>query len=153
MGIAALITWIVTAAIGFTLLSLWLRRGGLRQQAARRTSFPSGLVFGHFLLAAAGLVLWIVYVATDSESLTWLSLGVLVVVAVLGGTMFFRWFGVRRAAVGATAPGAGAAAPAAGASPEEPAEQGFPVAFVAAHGLFAVVTVVLVLLAALEIGD
>jgi hypothetical protein len=152
MGIAALITWIVTAAVGFTLLSLWLRRGGLRQQATRRTSFPSGLVFGHFLLAAAGLVVWIVYVATDSESLTWVSFAVLVVVAVLGATMFFRWLGVRRASVGAAAPGAGAAAPGAGASTEEPAEQGFPVAFVAVHGLFAVVTVVLVLLAALEIG-
>jgi manganese efflux pump family protein len=31
MGIAALITWIVTAAGGFTLLGLWLRRGGIRQ--------------------------------------------------------------------------------------------------------------------------
>jgi hypothetical protein len=152
MGIAALITWIVTALGGFTLLSLWLRRGGLRQQAARRTSLRSGVVFSHFLLAAVGLVLWIVYVVTDNESLTWISFAILAVVAVLGWTMFFRWLGVRRAGVGAAAPGAGAAAPAAGASPEEPAEQGFPVAFVAAHGLFAVITVVLVLLAALEIG-
>ncbi|HEY7484159.1 MAG TPA: hypothetical protein VH912_06805 [Streptosporangiaceae bacterium] len=154
MGIAALITWIVTAIGGFTLLSVWLRRGGLQQQAARATSFRSGLIFSHFLLAAAGLVLWLVYVVTDTDSLTWIALAVLAVVAVLGFTMFFRWLGVRRAsptAVGTGAgPGAGSAAPQAGA---EPAERGLPVTVVAAHGLVAVVTVVLVLLAALGVGS
>lgn len=137
MAIAALITWVVTALGGFTLLGLWLRRGGLRQQEAKTTSFRPGVVFGHFLFAAAGLVIWIVYVVTDTESLTWLSLGVLVVVALLGFTLFFRWLGVRRSAVLAGS---------------EPAERGLPVPVVGLHGLLAVVTVVLVLLAALEIG-
>ncbi|HEX6471055.1 MAG TPA: hypothetical protein VF069_18295, partial [Streptosporangiaceae bacterium] len=98
MGIAALIAWIITAGGGFTLLSLWLRRGGLRQQESGTTSFRSGLIFGHFLLAAAGLVLWVVYVATDTESLTWPSFAILAIVAALGFTMFFRWLGVRRSA-------------------------------------------------------
>lgn len=153
MGIAALITWIITAIGGFTLLSGWLRRGGLSRQGGGTTSFPSGVIFGHFLLAAAGLVIWLVYVVTDTESLTWVAFGVLAVVAVLGFTMFFRWLGVRRAVPAAVGTGAGAgagsSAPQAGG---EPAERGFPVAVVAAHGLVAVVTVVLVLLAALGVG-
>jgi hypothetical protein len=116
MAIAALITWIVTAVGGFTLLSLWLRGGGLRQQQAKTTSFRSGVLFGHFLLAAAGLVLWIVYVVTDTQSLTWLSLAVLAVVAVLGFTMFFRWLEVRRTGVTAAAGSGGAGAARAGAA-------------------------------------
>jgi flagellar basal body-associated protein FliL len=144
MAIAALITWVVTALGGFTLLSLWLRRGGLAQQESKTTSFRPGVVFGHFLFAAAGLVIWIIYVVTDTESLTWLSLGVLVVVALLGFTLLFRWLGVRRAPVTA----GGGSAQSAG----EPAERGLPVPIVAAHGVLAVATVVLVLLAALEIG-
>jgi hypothetical protein len=149
MAIAALIAWIVTALGGFTLLGLWLRGGGLAQQESKTTSFRPGVVFGHFLVAAAGLVVWIVYVLTDTESLTWLSLGILVVVAALGFTLLFRWLGVRRTAAAA---GTGSTAAPAGAAAAEPAERGLPVPVVAAHGVLAVATVVLVLLAALEIG-
>ncbi len=94
-------------------------------------------------------MLWLVYVVTDTESLPWVALGVLVVVALLGWTMFFRWLGVRRGSATTVGAGAGSAAPQGG---EEPSERGLPVPVVAVHGLVAVVTVVLVLLAALGIG-
>jgi hypothetical protein len=154
MGIAALIAWIITAGGGFFLLSVWLRRGGMRQQADRTTSFRAGLIFGHFLLAAVGLVLWLVYVVTDSEGLKWPTFGVLIVVALLGATMFARWLGVRGGAATTARAGAGSAASPAGAerSAEEPAERGLPVPVVALHGVLAVATVVLVLLTALEVG-
>jgi hypothetical protein len=155
MGIAALIAWIVTAGGGFTLLGLWLRRGGVRQQSTGTTSFRPGLIFGHFLLAATGLVLWIVYVATDTEALTWVAFAILVVVALLGATMFTRWLGVRRAAPApATATvGAGTESATAAAAPgSEPAERHLPVPIVALHGVVAVATVVLVLLTALGVG-
>jgi hypothetical protein len=154
MGIAALITWIITAGGGFVLLSGWLRRGGMRQQADGTTSFRAGLIFGHFLLAAAGLVLWLVYVVTDAEGLKWPTFAVLVVVAILGATMFVRWLGVRRGATPTVRAGAGSATPPAGAAQpaEEPAERGLPVPIVALHGVLAVATVVLVLLTALEFG-
>ena len=155
MAIAALIAWIITAGGGFFLLSVWLRRGGMRQQADGTTSFRTGLIFGHFLLAAAGLVLWLVYVVTDAEGLTWPTFGVLIVVAILGATMFARWLGVRGGTATTARAGAGSATPAAGAaqSAEEPAERGLPVPIVALHGVLAVATVVLVLLTALEIGE
>src|SRR5919206_3475307 len=98
MGIAALIAWVLTAGGGFVLLGRWIAAGGLRQQADRATRFPAGLVFGHFALAAAGLVLWIVYLLLDADPLTWVALAVLVLVALLGFTMFSRWLPSRRPA-------------------------------------------------------
>ena len=107
-------------------------------------------MFGHFLLAAAGLVLWIVYLAIDADSLTWVAFAVLVVVALLGFTMFSRWLPARRPAAAVSAGGPGAHA--GGATSVEPAERHLPVPVVAVHGLLAVVTVVLVLLTALGAG-
>lgn len=144
MSIAALITWIVTALGGAYMLRVWLARGGVRQQQTGRTRFPASVVFGHFLLAAAGLVIWIIYLAADSTVLAWVAFAVLVPVALLGFAMFGRWLAARRSPVAAGA--------AAAADPEAPAEQAFPVPVVVAHGLLAVVTVVLVLLTAAGVG-
>jgi hypothetical protein len=141
MAWAALISWIVTAGGGFVLLALWLSRGGMRQREGRQIRPP--LILSHFALAATGLVLWIIYVVNDSDALAWIAFAILVAVALLGWTMFAIWW--RRRQAGA------AAAPAAGTEPGLPAEQHFPVPIVALHGLLAVTTVVLVLLAALDV--
>ena len=142
MEVAALITWVVTALGGFVLLGTWISRGGMRQREAGASRFPPGLIFGHFLLAAAGLLLWIVYLATDAAALRWVALAILVVVALLGFTMAARWLQDRRAPVAAG-----------GASPARPPEQHFPVAVVVLHGLLAATTLVLVLLVALGAGS
>ncbi|MFC9278316.1 hypothetical protein [Streptomyces collinus] len=145
MDIAALVAWVVTALGGFVLLARWISRGGLRQQQTGTTRFPAPLVFGHFLLAAAGLIVWIVYLAADRSALAWTSFGVLVAVALLGFAMFARWVPVYRTA---------APAAAAGDAGEEttPAERHLPVPVVAAHGLLGATSLVLVLLAALGVG-
>jgi hypothetical protein len=88
-------------------------------------------VFGHFALAAIGLVLWIVYVVVDSSALAWAAFALLLPVAALGFTMLARWTLARRTGV---------------------AESRFPVPVVAGHGLFAATTLVLALLAALGVG-
>jgi hypothetical protein len=136
MGIAALLTWLVTAVLGFTMLGTWVARGGLRAVTASAgvtSRFAPGLVFGHFLLAAAGLVIWIVYLVTDTDTdaLAWVAFGLLVVVAIFGELLFVRWYKGR---------GSGTV------------ESGLPKPVVYAHGLFAVTTVVLVLLSALGVG-
>jgi hypothetical protein len=131
---AALTSWIVTAGGGFVLFALWLRHGGMRQREGRQIRPP--LILSHFGLAALGLVLWIIYLVTDSDALAWIAFALLVAVAVLGWTMFFIWWGRRQ--------GRAAVEPAAGM----PAEQHFPVVVVTLHGLLAVTTVLLVLLAA-----
>lgn len=143
MDIAALITWLVTAGGGFLMLGTWIARGGHRQAGSR---LPAPVVFGHFLLAAAGLVVWIIYLVVDKSALAWTAFVLLVPVALLGFTMFARWLPVYRARTAvraATGPGGVEA---------EPAERHFPVPVVAGHGLFAVATVVLVLLTALGVG-
>jgi len=145
MAIAALIAWIVTAAGGFYLLATWIRKGGHRRAAGASSNFPPALIFGHFALAAIGLIVWIVFVVTATKAFAWTSFGLLVVIALLGFAMLIRWLPAYRARVGA------------GGKVTEalvggPAERHFPVAVVAGHGVLAVTTVVLVLLAAAGVG-
>lgn len=157
MEIAALVAWVLTAGGGFVLLARWIAAGGLRQQHGGATRFPAGLVFSHFVLAASGLVLWIIYLITDSDALAWIAVVLLVLVALLGFTMFARWLPSRRSATTAVGAGGtvgrGGDAGPARASTDEPAERRLPVPVVAAHGVFAVTTLVLVLLSALGIGS
>jgi hypothetical protein len=147
----ALVSWVATAGGGFVMLAIWIRRGGMRQRESGRIRPP--LILGHFLLAATGLVLWIIYLASDTDALAWVALAVLAVVAALGWTMFFIWATQRQRGLAATgSPGATAAAPATTVGEAGPVEQHFPVSIVAAHGLLAVATVLLVLLAAIGVG-
>jgi hypothetical protein len=139
---AALITWVLTAGGGFVLLAIWLSRGGMRQQSEGGNRIRPPLIMSHFLLAAAGLVIWIIYVADDKSTLAWIAFAVLLVVALLGFTMFAIWLRRRQSR--------GAAVEA--ATPGTPAEQHFPVAIVGLHGLLAATTLVLVLLTAAGVG-
>lgn len=134
----ALATWVATAAGGLVLLGLWLKHGGMAQSGAPGARIRAGRILGHFALAAIGLVVWVVYVASDVDALAWVALGILAVVALVGFAMLATWMGRRR---GGTPVAVGAAA-------AEPAEQRFPVALVGAHGVLAASTLVLVLLTA-----
>jgi len=138
---AALIAWVVTALGGFILLAIWLGRGGMRQGREPGTRIRPPLILGHFLLAATGLVLWIIYVATDSDTLAWVAFVLLLVVAGLGFAMFAIWFQRRQRGAVREA-----------IDPGTPAEQHFPVAVVGLHGLLAATTLVLVFLAAAGVG-
>jgi uncharacterized membrane protein SirB2 len=134
---AALVTWLLTAGGGFVLLSIWLARGGMQQQREGRDRIRPPLIMSHFLLAAGGLVLWIVYVFADSTALAWIAFAALCVVAALGFGMFAIWLRRRRAEA---------------ATASTPAEQHFPVPIVGLHGLLAATTLVLVFLAAIGVG-
>jgi manganese efflux pump family protein len=142
MNVAALVVWVLTAGGGFYLLATWIAKGGARSPSS--SHLPPALIFGHFALAAVGLVVWIVFVIAGSKTLAWIAFALLVPVALLGFAMLARWIPTYRAAAGGPS--------ASGSSAAEPAERHFPVALVAGHGLLAVVTVILVLLAALGIG-
>src|SRR5438477_6408628 len=141
MDWAALITWVLTAGGGFVLLTIWLKNGGMAQKESGR--IRPALILSHFGLAATGLVLWIVYVASDSSTLAWIAFVLLLIVATIGFTMFGIWLGQRRGRGGDVT-----AAPSAVA-----AEQRFPVPIVGLHGLLAATTLVLVFLAAIDVGS
>ena len=141
---AALIAWVVTAGGGFVLLAIWLSRGGMQQGREPGTKIRPPLILTHFGLAATGLVIWIIYLASDSDTLAWIAFVLLAIVAVLGWTMFAIWYQRRQRepqVAGASAGG------------ERPAEQHFPVSIVTLHGVLAVTTVVLVFLTAIGVGD
>ncbi|MGH3676190.1 MAG: hypothetical protein ACRDU5_10720 [Mycobacterium sp.] len=147
MGISALVLWILTAGGGFYLLAKWVGGGGHRRSSDTR--FPPAVIFGHFLLAVAGLVLWIIYVAAGMAVIGWVAFIVLAVVALLGFIMLAMWIPSYRNTRAPVSTGDPESAQAAGTAPPE---RSFPVAVVAAHGVLAVATAVLVLLTMLGVG-
>lgn len=134
MEIAAFGMWIVTAIAGSYLLVIWLRAGGLRQQATKITRFPAALVVGHPALALLALATWVVFLWTARGVYAWGSFAVLVVAALLGFLLLTRWLTGR------------------GGRHARGAEQEFPALAVLAHGAVAVLTFVLVLLAAIAVS-
>ena len=181
MPVVALITWIVTALGGLYLLAIWLIEYDPDFQRAAATRLPVPVVSGHVLFAVGGLVIWLIYLVTDEDVFAWATAGVLVFVATFGLTMAVRWIGVYRSAPlpprtpllsvpqPGLAEGRDAWTPrhshAAGGTvvsysdqvrPGElavPPERHFPVAVVIGHGLFAVATIVLVVLTLLGVGE
>ena len=146
---AALITWVLTAGGGFVMLGLWLRHGGLAKSDRPGRRIRPPLIFGHMALAATGLVLWIIYVISDTDALAWAGVAVLVPVALLGFTMLAIWLQRRQGAAEVVV--AGAPVQAGGAGEQSP-EQRFPVPVVVVHGLLAVATLVLAVLASAGVG-
>ncbi len=173
MAVLALVSWSATALGGLYLLGIWLIEYDPDFEHAVPTRFPVLVVTGHVLFAVAGLLSWVIYMVTDKEIYSWISVGALAAIATLGFTMAIRWIGVFRAwrrvsaspadprsyAYGAYTLSAWASlrtrsAGASGsssdrASPWEvavPPERHFPVPVVIAHGILAVTTVVLVVL-------
>jgi len=134
-----LVVWLITAVGGFALVGIWLRNGAATA-ATRR--FPMPAPFVHALFAVASLVLFLVYWATDSDSLKVVVLIGLLVTAVLGIWMFLKWVGGLSARTAATGGPAGTAP-----------EDSFPVALVALHGIAAVSTLVLFIIAAFVVAD
>src|SRR5436190_12265772 len=132
---AALVTWVLTAGGGFFLLGLWLKNGVMQQSDTPGDRIRPPRIFTHFALAATGLVIWIIYVAADSEALAWIAFAFLAVVALLGFSMLALW--LRQRSRRPAAAGAGGATA---------AEQRFPIPVVVLHGVLAAATLVLVLL-------
>ena len=136
MSAAALFTWMATVAVGLVLLVIWLMEYDRDFQSVAATRLPVPVISTHALLGVGGLVVWGFYLATDEDSLAWTTLADLGIVAVLGLVMAARWIGVYRAYA---APGSSATRVIA-----VPPERHFPRPVILIHGIFAVVTVGLV---------
>jgi hypothetical protein len=143
----ALVTWVLTAGGGSVMLGLWLKHGGMRQSDVPGDRIRSARILTHFALAATGLVVWVVYLATDSEGLAWAAFALLAVVALLGFSMLAVW--LRQRSREPAFAGTGGAGP---VHDGTPAEQHFPTAIVGLHGLLAAATLVLVFLVAAGVG-
>ena len=165
MGYAAVITWFAGVLAGLYMLTVWLIENDVTGQHAAPSQLRVPVIFGHLALAIAGLGVWVAYLVLDRDVLAWASVATLTAVILLGITMFARWLPVYRepalpvAPAVLTGPGspAGTVLPAEGTLPSgqlytAPAESHFPVAVIAAHGLLAGATLVLVVLTALGVG-
>ncbi len=151
MTIAALITWLVTASGGLFMFAIWLIEFDRKKDGRPATRLPAAVLFSHVLLAAGGLIVWIGYLSGGDDGLARAALIILSAVALLGLTMLRRWLTVYRDSTYSLS--IMAAPP--GSAPTLviiPAERSFPLAVVIGHGLFAVTTVVLVLLSVLGVG-
>jgi hypothetical protein len=141
MTIAALITWVVAALVGGYLLATWIANGGLRRRVGERPSrFAPPLILGHGGLAAVGLAIWITYLVLATSALAWAAVADLVVVAALGATMFGLWLRTGR----------GRSRGRHALVPRHLAEDHFPPPAVLTHGAFAIATVALVLMSAVQ---
>jgi hypothetical protein len=129
MDVVALALWIVTAVGGLAMAGIWLINRGPVQHAAGLSRISPMRLGSHFGVAGAGLLLWIGYIATDTRALGWVAFALLPIVAVLGVLMFMTWLAGRGAVI----------------TTDVPAEQKIPPVVVAAHGLFALATVIAVL--------
>jgi hypothetical protein len=163
MRFVALIVWFVTALWGLYMLAVWLIENDATRQGNAASRLPFPVILAHVTFAVTGLVVWVAYLLLDRPALAWTAVGILVAIALLGLSMFARWIPVYRMAdeelsvpVGAPSGGAPGATPGGvagiGSLRELPAEGSFPLLIVLAHGVFAVSTVVLVVLTALGVG-
>lgn len=130
----ALVGWVLAAISGLRLLWGWLAHSGFGRSPIKITRYPTGLLVGHPLLAVTGLVLWLWFVDTAQVAFAWSAFAVLVVVLLMGFTMFTRWL------VGH------------GGRHERGTGQPFPKAALAFHGAAAIATFVVVFLGATMAG-
>jgi hypothetical protein len=133
MPAIALLSWVITLLGGLFLLAIWLIEYDPAIQRAAATRLPVPVISGHASLALIGLLVWIGYLVTGSDVLAWVTLAMLAVIVGLGVTMAVRWVRVYRAAP----------------DPMVPPERHFPLVVVIGHGVFALGTVVLVVLSTL----
>lgn len=145
MAAAALLTWILAALCGLYLLAVWLIEYDPEFHSAAATRLPIPVLAAHVLLAVTGLIIWGLYLFADSGRLAAIAAGILLVVASLGATMAARWVTVYRAHPARAGPGTAIQV-------TIPPERNFPLPVVIGHGIFAVTTLALVLLTALNIG-
>jgi hypothetical protein len=148
MGVAALISWFVTAFVGLYLLAVWLIENDVTRRGAAASRLPGPVMGGHVLLALTGLVIWAAHLLSRSGTLGWTALGMLIVIAVLGVTMFTRWIPVHIEHMATDSGKHGRKV----ADYDFPAERAFPLPVVLGHGLFASTTFTLALLAMLGVG-
>jgi hypothetical protein len=155
LSLAALGAWILAAGSGSYILGGWISHGGIRRLRAGGAGLSPVVIFGHFALAAAGLLVWIIFLATGWAALAWAAVGLLLPVAGLGMAMLTIGLSGEPARAVPAVPLSAVPLPV-GPLPvvplladRAPAARHTSLLVVLGHGLLAVGTILLVLLAAL----
>jgi hypothetical protein len=137
LSLLALGTWVVTVALGLSLLARGMPRGSGRRRLAARLRGLSGRVRlpvlnrAHLGLAAVSLLIWVGYLAIGTVGIAWVAAGLLPLVAGLGMALVF----LPRLPGSAASPG------------RRPA-----VLTIGAHVIFAIATILFAVLAVIGTG-
>ena len=123
LGFAALIAWLITVGLGSWMMARWITRGGFRRARLSKAGVPPSLIFTHFGLAVAGLLVWGAYLATGLAAAAWAACVLLLPVTGLGMALVSLWLPERSPAA-TTAPAAAV-----------PAGQAVPAGATAATGM------------------
>jgi hypothetical protein len=152
LGLVALGTWLITVGLGlrmgWRMITGWITGGRRRRAPAGHSRHPPTLNLAHFSLATTGLLTWIAYLISHVTGVAWAACALLLPVVGLGMTLVF----LAPAASPAESQTAAQAAP--GGTPGVPVhddqrrERRPPVLTVAAHIVFATVTVLFAFLTA-----
>jgi manganese efflux pump family protein len=95
--LAALVSWLLTAAIGGYMLRTWIVRGGLRLRRATKKwageagGVPPAVVFCHAGAALAGLAVWAGYLAAGWHPLAWAGVALISAAIALGICTVTLW--------------------------------------------------------------
>ncbi|NYG55935.1 hypothetical protein [Nocardioides perillae] len=141
--------WIVNLLFGAYLWSYTLRIGR-PESSAQATALPRWILFVHPTLAVAGLGMWGVYSASDSDLVAWASFVTLVLTAVLGDVLAVKTHKGRRERIKVTTAAAvheGAPLP----PSRRRVEDEMPTSVLAVHGIIATGLIVAVLVECIRI--
>ncbi|MCW2911316.1 MAG: Uncharacterized protein JWL68_6105 [Actinomycetia bacterium] len=91
LGLATLLSWILTAGIGAYMLRSLVVHGALRRQRSVRDGLSPRVLYGHFSLALSGLVTWSAFLATGWGALAWVAVALLTPAIGLGICTVTLW--------------------------------------------------------------
>jgi hypothetical protein len=91
LGLATLLSWLLTASIGAYMLRSLAAHGALRRQRSVRDGLSPRVLYTHFSLALTGLVAWATFLATGLGALAWVAVGLLTPAIGLGICTVTLW--------------------------------------------------------------
>lgn len=141
MGVTGLIVLLCVGVTGVITVGAWMSMDEVQSAKTgrgRHRRLPAELVLGHMVLGIAGVTAWVSFVVIDRDYAAWIALVFMLLAVVLGVTMFVRWIPSYRPR--ATSLRAG--------EPGEPVRN-LPIGAVLAHGVFALIAVIVALVTVL----
>jgi hypothetical protein len=94
LGIATLLSWLTTEALGAFMVRSWIASGGARaarQRSAQPDVMSLPVLVGHAGLNATGLLCWITFVASGAKPAAWLALALMAPAIGLGISTVAIW--------------------------------------------------------------
>jgi len=152
LGLIAACTWLITVALGLSMMARWIARGRPRRAPAGQPRRSPALNFAHLGLALTGLLAWIAYLATGVTAVAWAACALLPPVAGLGMTLVFLpppTSPAQRAPPAPAVPGKTASVP---AGEDPPRDRRPPVLAISIHIAFATATILFAFLTAIGTG-